>query len=238
MAAAAQLSLTQVTPPAGRPGSTRWGFPGPPRHRSGALARWLPSGRTVGVRVRSADAIPSRSGSGSGEPRPPRPRPGSPGSRLLPARLPPGRRPRRGSRAALLPVPTALTLGKFSSGLDGRQVSSGGAHARQRPRVVQGSTSAGQGSLSFAQLRPAGARIAEFPSVPSSQLGFQKSHPAQALDPLAPLPPEQVNFCSDPLADFPTREGAVSDRCLRGHGANLLQVGRLFPPWCWKPPGR
>lgn len=126
----------------------------------------------------------------------------------------------------------------FSSGLDGRQVSSGGAHARQRPRVVRGSTSAGQGSLSFAQLRPAGATFAEFPSVPSSQLGFQKSHPAQALDPLAPLPPEQVNFCSDPLADFPTREGAVSDRCPRGHGANLLQVGCLFPPWCWEPPGR
>lgn len=147
--------------------------------------------------------------------------------------------PAAGPRAALLPVPTALTLSaSFSSGPDGRQVSSGGAHARQRPRVVRGSTSAGQGSLSFAQLRPAGARIAEFPSVPSSQPGFQKSHPAQALDPLAPLPPEQVNFCSDPLADFPTREGAVPDRCPRGHGANLLQVGRLFPPWCREPPGR
>lgn len=114
MAAAAQLSLTQVTPPAGRPGSTRRGSPAlpPPLHRSGALARRLPSGRTVGARVRSAGAIPSRGG--SGEPGPPHPRPGSPGSRLRPARLPPGRRPRRGSPRRSPPGPVgAHLLGKF-----------------------------------------------------------------------------------------------------------------------------
>lgn len=46
MAAAAQFSLTQVTPPAGRPGSTRWGSPAlpPPLWGAGAAAVLWPHG--------------------------------------------------------------------------------------------------------------------------------------------------------------------------------------------------
>lgn len=107
MAAAAQLSLTQVTPPAGRPGSTCWGSPAlpPPLWGAGAAAALGPHGGRV---YEECGRHPES------EPRPPRPRPGSPSSRLRPARLPPGRRPRRGSPRRSPPGPvSAHPLGKF-----------------------------------------------------------------------------------------------------------------------------
>lgn len=107
MAAAAQLSLTQVTPPAGPPGSTRRVSPALP-HRSRALARRPLSGRPAGARVRSAGAIPNRSPPHP-EPRPPRPRPGV-AWRSTPPRAAPTRPPPR--------VPAALTVsGSFRAGL-------------------------------------------------------------------------------------------------------------------------
>lgn len=128
---------------------------------------------------------PSRVGAGAASRGRRTPAPGRRALGSAPRGSHPAAAPAAGLRAALLQVPSALTFSaSFSSGPDGRQVSSGGAHARQRPRAMRGSTSAGQGSLSFALLRSAGATTAEFPSVPSSQPGFQKSHPVRALDPL------------------------------------------------------
>lgn len=107
MAAAAQLSLTQVTPTAGPPGSTRRVFPALP-HRSRALARRPLSGRPAGARVRSAGAIPNRS-LPHPEPRSPRPRLRV-AWRSAPPRAAPTRPPPR--------VPAALTVsGSFCAGL-------------------------------------------------------------------------------------------------------------------------